>query len=193
MPDADASVPPLPDLARAAVAEVGAVLERIPAAAVDAFCDELLGARRIVVFGMGREGLMMRALAMRLMHLGLDAHVVGDMSTPPVGPGDLFLASVGPGELSTVSALLGVARRDGARTLVVTAQPEGSASRAADAVFHLPAQTMADDRAGDVSVLPMGSLFEAVELLVFDLVSLLLRARTGQTAEEMRARHTNLE
>ena len=74
-------------------------------------CDEILAARRIACFGVGREGLMMRALCMRLMHLGFDAHVVGDMTTPPIGPGDLLMISAGPGAFSTALALLGVARR----------------------------------------------------------------------------------
>ena len=72
---------------------------------------------------------MMRALCMRLMHLGLDAHVVGDMTMPPVGKGDLFIASAGPGSFSTVMALLAVAREAGARSMVVTAQPEGPVPR----------------------------------------------------------------
>jgi 6-phospho-3-hexuloisomerase len=136
---------------------------------------------------------MMKALCMRLMHLGLDAHVVGDMTTPPLGGGDLLLASAGPGQFSTVLALLGVARESGARTLVVTAQPGGGAPRQADVVIELPAQTMADDSGASTSVLPMGSLYEAVQLLFFDVVSLRLRERLGQSADEMRARHTNLE
>jgi 6-phospho-3-hexuloisomerase len=51
---------------------------------------------------------------------------------------------------------------------------------------------MADDKAG-ASVLPMGSLYEAAMLIFFDIVSIVLRERTGQTMEGMRARHTNLE
>jgi 6-phospho-3-hexuloisomerase len=132
---------------------------------------------------------------MRLMHLGFDAHVVGDMTTPPVGRGDLLLVSAGPGAFSTALALLGVAREAGATTLVVTAQPGGAAAQTADLVVHLPAQTMADDQApaGRSSLLPMGSLYEAAQLVFFDLVSILLRERTGQTPDQMRARHTNLE
>ena len=42
-----------------------------------------------VLYGQGRTGLVMQALAMRLYHLGLDAHVAGAMTTPPVGAGDL--------------------------------------------------------------------------------------------------------
>ena len=175
-----------------ALDEIRAVLEAGADVEADRLCDELLRARRIATYGVGREGLMMRALCMRLMHLGLDAHVVGDMTTPHLGGADLLVVSAGPGTFSTVNALLGVARDAGARTVVVTAQPDGPAPRSADTVIHLRAQTMADDRGGD-SVLPMGSLYEAALLVFFDIVSILLRERTGQTMEGMRGRHTNLE
>ena len=183
----------IPVLARRACDEVAAVFTPASSDAVLRLCDEIERARRIACYGVGREGLMMRALCMRLMHLGLDAHVVGDMTTPPVGPGDLLLVSAGPGAFSTVLGLMGVARGAGARTLVITAQPAGEAARRSDVVIHLPAQTMADDRAPQTSLLPMGSLFEAAQLIFFDLVAILLRERTGQTPEAMRARHTNLE
>jgi 6-phospho-3-hexuloisomerase len=182
-------------LARQALAEVGAVFAALLPGTAERLCDEILDARRIACFGVGREGLMIRALCMRLMHLGFDAHVVGDMTTPPIGPDDLLIVSAGPGGFPLALAILGVARDAGARSLVVTAQPGGPAARQADAVVHLPAQTMADDcgETGTTSILPMGSLFEAAELVFFDLVSILLRDRTGQTPEQMRARHTNLE
>jgi len=175
-----------------AIDEVRDVLHQGAAAEAERLCDELQAAHRIATYGVGREGLMMRALCMRLMHLGLDAHVVGDMTTPHLGKGDLLFVSAGPGTFSTVNALLGVARNAGARTAVITAQPDGAAPRAADTVIHLRAQTMADDRVG-ASVLPMGSLYEAAMLVFFDVVSILLRERTGQTMDGMRVRHTNLE
>jgi 6-phospho-3-hexuloisomerase len=175
-----------------ALDEIRGVLESGAVAEVDRLCDELLAARRIACYGVGREGLMMRALCMRLMHLGLDAHMVGDMTTPPLSEGDLLVISAGPGSFSTVKALQGVARSAGARTVAVTAQPGGEVPIAADTVIHLRAQTMADDKGGQ-SVLPMGSLYEAAMLIFFDIVSIVLRERTGQTMEGMRARHTNLE
>jgi len=180
-------------MARRALSEIGAVLDRIAADTSSRMGDEILAARRIACYGVGREGLMMKALCMRLMHLGLDAHVAGDMTTRPVGSGDLLIASAGPGTFSTVVALLGVARQAGARTMVVTAQPAGPAPAMADVVIELPAQTMADDQGGSSSLLPMGSLYEAVQLVFFDLISILLRDRTGQSPGLMRARHTNLE
>ena len=88
---------------------------------------------------------------------------------------------------------MGVAKRDGARTLVVTAQPDGACARAADLVLPIPAQTMADDRGPSTSVLPMGSLYEGAQYILFEVMILKLRDRLGVTAEAMRANHTNLE
>jgi 6-phospho-3-hexuloisomerase len=163
-------------------------------AALAGMVDELAAAKRVVCYGVGREGLMMRALAMRLYHMGLDAHVVGDMSCPPVGAGDLLVVSAGPGDFSTVRGLMGVARRDGARLACVTAQPGAALPAASDRVLVIPAQTMADDTGPAVaSVLPMGSLFEGAQYLVFEMLVLMLRDRLGVAPDAMRARHTNLE
>lgn len=173
--------------------ELAAALTGVAPDEIDRMADEILAARRIVCAGMGREGLMIRALCMRLMHLGFDAHMAFDMTTPPVGAGDLLIVSNGPGRAGTLTALMSRAGGDGARTLVVTAQPDGPAPQAADVVIVLPAQTMADDTGAPASMLPMGTLFEWLALAFCDLRALRLRERTGQTLEEIRARHTNLE
>lgn len=187
------SSPDFHTMAARAIDEVRAVLAALAPSHAERMCDEILKARRIACYGVGREGLMMKALCMRLMHLGLDAHVVGDMTTPPIGAGDLLIVSAGPGAFSTVLALMGVARQSGARVMVVTAQPDGQAARQADTVIHLPAQTMANDQTAPTSILPMGSLYEAAQMVFFDLISIMLRDKSGQTPEQMRQRHTNLE
>lgn len=153
---------------------------------------ELGAASRIVCYGVGREGQMMKALAMRLYHLGCDAHVVGDMTTPPVAAGDVLCVSAGPGEFSTVAALVTVAQTAGAKVICFTAEPDGPVPSQADLAVHLPAQTMATDSAA-TSILPMGSLYEALLFLFFELLVLDLRDHLGISPEAMRANHTNLE
>ena len=135
----------------------------------------------------------MRGFAMRLFHMGRDVAVWGDMTTPPVGTGDLLIASAGPGYLATAHVLLDIARKAGARTALVTAQPQADLAGRVDIVSVIPAQTMADDSGPSLSVLPMGSLFETAQMIFFELVILKLRPRFGESAETMRARHTNLE
>jgi 6-phospho-3-hexuloisomerase len=124
------------------------VFAAMPEDALDGLIEEIVKAKRIVVFGLGREGLQMRGFAMRLFHMGRNVAVWGDMTTPVVGPGDLFIVSAGPGDLATARTLAGIARKAGARTALVTAQPKGELARHADVVTVIPAQTMANDRGG---------------------------------------------
>ncbi|MHA1547579.1 MAG: SIS domain-containing protein [Alphaproteobacteria bacterium] len=179
---------------RDALAELADVAERLDERQIEVACAMIAGARRTVLYGCGREGLQMRGFAMRLFHLGLDVAMVADMTTPPVAAGDLFLCSAGPGSLSTVDALMSIARTAGAGVLLVTAQPDSPSSGLATDLLVIPAQTMATDTGGRAtSVLPMGSLYEGALFVLFEVMVMRLRALLGVTAEAMRARHTNLE
>ena len=181
-------------LYRAALEELGAVFDRVDDAAVDKAVDMIAEANKIVVFGGGREKLQIMGFAMRLYHMGLKAAVEGDMTTPPVGKGDLFVVTCGPGEISTALALMDVASRAGARILFITAQPKGRGAAYADYVLTIPAQTMADDQGEKKSsILPMGSLFEGALFVLFEAMILKLREKMKIDPETMRANHTNLE
>jgi len=183
----------LKELAKGALNDLGRVFTALPDDAADALVEEIVGTKRIVLFGCGREGLQMRGFAMRLFHMGRDVAVWGDMTTPPVGPGDLLIVSAGPGYLATAAVLVDIARKAGARTALVTAQPGGELAKRVDVVTVIPAQTMADDQGANLSVLPMGSLFETAQMIFLELAILKLRPRFNERSETMRARHTNLE
>ncbi len=178
----------------AALSELADVAGRIAPDEIEAACAVIAGARRIVLYGCGREGLQLRGFAMRLHHLGKQVAMQGDMAAPPVGRGDLLLVSAGPGELSTVTALMRVGREAGADILFLTAEPETPSAELATQVLVVPAQTMARDTGPAVtSVLPMGSVYEGALFVLFEVMVLRLRDLLGVSPEDMRARHTNLE
>ncbi|WP_373236806.1 SIS domain-containing protein [Cohaesibacter celericrescens] len=180
--------------AEKAISELSHSILNIDPGAVDAACKAIASANNIVLYGCGREALQIRGFAMRLHHLGCSVSMQGDISAPPLGEGDLFIASAGPGELSTVSALMTVAHEAGADILFLTAQPETASARLASLVLPISAQTMADDLdKTDASVLPMGSLYEGAMFILFEVMVLMLKKRIGVDAETMRARHTNME
>ncbi|XP_002983233.2 uncharacterized protein LOC9654494 [Selaginella moellendorffii] len=192
-------------MASAALGEISKVFERAQELGLDPVGRMVreIGAgrdrdRQIVLYGVGREGLMLKALAMRLFHLGLKASCVGDMGAPRIGAGDLLICSAGPGpgSFATVDGILRVANKDGARVMLLTAQRVDDIA-GVDSLVVLPARTMADDvtsGSGDVAgVLPMGSVYEGALFVLFELVVLELRAKLGESVESMRARHTNLE
>ncbi len=177
-----------------ALNELAGVFEKIADADVDKALDMIAKAKRIVVFGGGRERLQIMGFAMRLYHMGLPVAVEGDMTTPPVGKGDLFMVTCGPGEISTALALMGVAKQAGATILFLTAQPKSRGAALADFVLAIPAQTMADDQGErKSSVLPMGSLFEGALFVLFEVMVLKLRDTLKIDPAVMRANHTNLE
>lgn len=78
-----------------ALAEIDRVLRGVDERQVEELLNCLIASQEIVVYGLGREGLVMRSFAMRLMHLGVKVAVVGDMTAPPARPGTLFLVSCG--------------------------------------------------------------------------------------------------
>ena len=177
-----------------ALDELKVVLDGVDDREVTRACKRIADAGKIVLYGCGREGLQIRGLAMRLYHMGLDASMVADMSTPPLGPGDLFVVSSGPGDLATVAALMGVAREAGADILYLTANPGTPEGEAATQVLTIPAQTMADDQgAATRSVLPMGSVYEGALFILFEIIVLRLKDMLKIDAQAMRTRHTNME
>ena len=179
---------------KTALSELSVVLDGVDANAVEVACRMIGDAKNILLYGCGREGLQIRGLAMRLYHLGCNAGMVGDMNAPPLTASDLFIVSAGPGELSTVTALMKVARRDGTRILFLTATTDSAASALADHVLYIPAQTMANNQCnGAHSILPMGSLYEGALFVLFEMVVLKLQDMLDVEPQHMRARHTNME
>lgn len=180
------------EMARRILAELDRILSQVDESEVDALCRALVTARRVFVHSLGREGLVVRGFAMRLTHLGVPVTVVGDMTAPPIGAGDVFLLSCGPGYLGTFEALMGIARRAGARIVILTAQPDAVLPRQSDQVICIPAQTMAQIE-GAASGQAMGSAYEQALWLLLDAVVPRLQAELGQSPDDMRARHTNME
>ena len=183
---------PAPPDVEAAIGEVADAVRSVDAATLDRVAELIAGAGVVATYGGGREGLVMKGLTMRLFHAGLDAHSVGEMTCPAVGPGDLLVLSCGPGRISMVEALAGVARRAGADVLYFTAEPDNPPAELAGTVVVVEAQTMARD-SGSSAVLPMGSGYEIALFVLVDLITNRVRELRAESPDVMRARHTNLE
>lgn len=156
--------------------------------------DEILKANRVFVAGAGRSGMMARCFAMRLMHMGFTAYMVGEVVTPSIAAGDLLIIASGSGETASLVSMAKTAKRLGAAVATVTIYPEATIGSLAEAVveIHAPTSKSAIDT-GTHSVQPMGSLFEQSLLICLDHVILVLMEKKQMTGEEMFKRHANLE
>src|ERR1051325_2265476 len=117
------------DLVRRGFGELAARLGGPPARRA---LDLIGGADRVFVHGAGRSGLALRMTAMRLMHLGLDAHVVGEVTTPAIRQGDVLLVASGSGTTGGIVQAARTAADVGARVLAVSTTDESPLSEVAD-------------------------------------------------------------
>ena len=159
---------------------------------LDAFADLVDDAERVFVHGAGRSGLALRMTAMRLMHLGLEVHVVGEVTTPAIADGDVLLTASGSGTTSGIVAAARTAVDAGARVAAITTAADSPLADLAEAVLVVPAADK-QDRSGTASAQYAGGLFEQTVVLLGDAVFHALWKRSGADADELWPRHANLE
>lgn len=172
--------------------EISGVFRRVDPAQVAALVTELRLADRIFVTGAGRSGLVLKMAAMRLMHLGLTVHVVGEITAPAIRSGDLLLAASGSGTTAGVVKAAETAAAQGARIAAYTTNAGSPLAKAASAVVLIPAAQKTDHGSG-LSRQYSGSLFEQVLFATTEAVFQSLWDDDAATPEELWQRHANLE
>lgn len=166
------------------LAELRGVLGGLDQAAADELADMISSAERIFVAGCGRSGLIARAFAMRLVHLGHTVFVVGEATAPAIATGDLLIVASGKGNNESLTRHMEQAIRAGARCAAVTATPGCPVADLAELAVVLPAAE--SQQFG-------GSLFEQALLVFSDALVMQIADRRGVTHDEMAKRHANLE
>lgn len=158
---------------------------------VQKLLDAITEVKCIQVFGMGRMKCAVRAFTMRLMHMGLNVHVVYDTTCPNIGPGDLLIANCACTAVGYM--VMQFAKNLGAKIVVITAHPESKAGKLCDFTVRLRGQVH-PGREGEIpSIQPMAALFEQTIFVFEDIIIQLLMKKLNITAEQMAQRHTALD
>ena len=165
-------------------AEEIAVLER-----------EIRGAERVFVAGAGRSLLMIRAFAMRLMHLGYTAYVVGETVTPSIREGDLLIVASGSGATPTMRVIAENCKRFGARLALITAVPDSPIVACSDLIVTVNAATPKNTDNQRKTAQPGANTFEQSVLLIGDaiIIDLIGEGNLETKNAELMWRHANLE
>lgn len=158
--------------------------------------------RKVMVVGAGRSGLVGKAFAMRLMHLGFSVYVLGETITPAVAEGDLIVAISGSGTTQVVVNAAEAAKRVGAKVIAVTSFPDSPLAKVSDHVVHIPGRTKVSKEIDYFTrqilgiyepLAPLGTLFEDAAMVFFDGVIVALMKELGLSESYMRERHANIE
>jgi len=155
--------------------------------------SNLKSRRRIFVTGAGRSGKVAESFAMRLRHLGYNVRVPGEPTAPPVREGDLFIVISGGGEHKIREAEL--VHQIGAKVIVITSYPESSLGKLSDMVVCIPGRTEVlpenyeERRLKGFPVIPLGTAFELLAMVVLDSVIGVIAAFNKKTEKDLRRSH----
>ena len=162
----------------------------------------LTSSKNVFLLGQGRSGLVARAFAMRLMHLGISVYVVGETITPAISPEDCLLAISGSGETSYIISTAKIAQKRGAKIVAVTSYDESTLGKMSDLIIHIQGRTKMDIEKNYVKrqikgkhlpLSPLGTLFEVSSLIFLDGLIAQLMDKMGKTERDLKERHTVLE
>jgi 6-phospho-3-hexuloisomerase len=192
------------DARREILQNVEKSLSGVDPSQVERMLEEMIAAtgRRILVLGAGRSGLVGKAFAMRLMHLGFDVYVMGETITPSIGKGDLILALSGSGSTKLVVIAAQIGKEVGAKVIAVTSHPKSELAKLADHVVILRGRTKLAEESdyflrqlmGEHEPLaPLGTVFEMSLMVFLDSLIVELMRRLGKTAQDMRKQHATIE
>lgn len=166
------------------LSELSLFADKINEQEINSLINYITSARHIFLAGAGRSGLMINAFANRLMHLGLNVSVVGEISSPHSCQHDLMIVGSASGETLRLINQVKIAKNNGVQIALITAASESTLSGLADCLLTLPSAQSAQ---------PMGSLFEQTCLVIYDSIILSLMVNLNETNQTMKKRHADIE
>ncbi|MBR0057955.1 MAG: 6-phospho-3-hexuloisomerase [Methanobrevibacter sp.] len=188
---------------KAIIGNIVSAEEFLDEESIDKFEDIIIESQHVFVTGAGRSGLAAKAFAMRLMHLGVSAYVVGETISPAIHENDCIVAISGSGETNTIVSAATIAKKRGSKVLAVTSYPESTLGKLADTCLLVKGRTKqeVDDEnymkrqiyGNYTSLTPLGTAFELTTLVFLDAIVSELMEKMHQTESDLKARHTVLE
>lgn len=185
---------------------VSRAINAIDPGQVETLLDTLLYTKieekKALILGAGRSGLVGRAFAMRLMHVGIDVYVMGETITPAIGEGDIviIISGSGSGAMSTTAARM--AKRLESLIFAVTSYPDSELAQISDHVIVVSGREAVAEESDyqsrqllgeHESLAPMGTLFEDACMVFLDglIAELMIRLEVSEVS--MRKKHSTIE
>jgi 6-phospho-3-hexuloisomerase len=173
---------------------------------IDNFVNALIEAynmkAKVLVMGAGRSGLVGKAFAMRLLHMGFNSYVLGETIVPSITKEDLAIAISGSGRTQLIVDAADAAKKVGSKVIALTTFPDSPLGSIADMVVKIPGRSkiskMDDYFTRQILGLheplaPLGTLFEDTTMIFLDGVVYNLMTKLNISEDQMRNRHANIE
>ncbi|MCE5213233.1 MAG: 6-phospho-3-hexuloisomerase [Methanobacterium sp.] len=178
-----------------------AVISRIDKDQKDKMIETISLSDSIFIVGSGRSELIGKAFAMRLMHLGFNVYVVGDVTTPAIKDSDCLIVISGSGETKVGTTAAHTAKEIGASVVGVTTNPHSTLGKYLDVIVNIESKskepwehpTSHELKGNYDDLAPMGTLFEDSTHLFLDGLIAEFMVRLGKKEQDLKIRHATME
>lgn len=173
--------------------EITDVMGNISDDQVELFIRSIEAADKVFFVGVGRVLLSLKSMAKRFNHLGIDCHIVGDITEPAITDKDLLIVGSGSGESIFPLNIAKKAKSFGTTVVHIGSNPNSSMRQYTDCFVRIPVQTKLGLKGEIKSIQPMTSLFEQILLLLGDTVALMMIQEKNIDMASLWQYHANLE
>lgn len=164
-----------------------------PEEEIDKLIEYIDNAKKIFVYGRGREMMAISMFCTRLSQMGYKAYIVAEAHVPPIKEGDLLLVSNCRNMIDAHELQMRAAKRFGAKVVVFTSHPNGGFMDVpVDYIVHVSGQTLDDPLDKEKFYQTMGSASEQNNFLIYESAVVKLMQKHGISKEEIKNNYTNL-
>lgn len=175
------------------VDELNTSLASIDPESVERLIELVLTSRKVFFIGVGRVMLSLQAIAKRWAHLGIDTHLVGEITEPAITPDDLLIVGSGSGTTLFPAGIAQKAHKIGAKVVHIGSNPNSPLKDIVCLMVRIPVRTKYYLEDEIDSQQPMTSLFEQTLLLLGDVVAKMVIDRKELDMKGLWQYHANLE
>lgn len=178
---------------RMVLGELDAALSAVDERAVVQLMQAVAGAEQVFFVGVGRVLLSLEAIAKRWAHLGIQTHMVGEITEPAITPRDLLIVGSGSGSTMFPVGIAKIAHAKGAKIVHIGSNPHSDLTEIVDLMVRIPVRTKQYLPDEIDSQQPMTSLFEQSLLLLGDIVAKMMVEQKNLDMKALWKYHANLE
>lgn len=173
--------------------ELDTALSAIDEESIEKFIDIILSSKQVFFVGVGRVLLSLESIAKRLAHLGIDTHIVGEITEPAITKDDVLIVGSGSGTTLFPAGIAKKAYDAGAKVVHIGSNPNSPLKDIACLMVRIPVRTKNYLEDEIDSKQPMTSLFEQSLLLFGDIVAKIIIDRKKLDMKGLWQYHANLE
>jgi len=175
------------------LSELRVALGSIKPEEVEQLVSVILSADKVFFVGVGRVMLSLQAMAKRLAHLGIKAHLVGEITEPAITKDDVLIVGSGSGSSIVPLNIAKKAHALGAGIVHIGSNPRSELREMVCLMVRIPVRTKYYLEDEIDSAQPMTSLFEQSLFLLGDIVAMMIIDQQNIEPKDLWQYHANLE